>query len=261
MPFTPAHIVAIVPVAAWCRWLPFSALAIGCMMPDLPLFFPGVLYAQTHDPVGVLTVDVPLGVVAFMLFQCVLKVPLFALMPLWVQQRSVSYSRPLLQPSVGFFIGVAVAIAIGAYSHIVWDAFTHRGRWGTELLPLLNREIFFAGKTRPLYGLFQLGSSAAGLFLLAVLAWRQLWRNEPNAVIPTTLCVGRWIKILVWSILLLVPTSIAIAIYLSDDERSRRIFLAITRSGATFVVLMVLYAVIYQLAALGRMKTQYENPR
>jgi hypothetical protein len=27
---------------------------------------------------------------------------------------------------------------IGASTHVVWDAFTHHDRWGTELLPVLK---------------------------------------------------------------------------------------------------------------------------
>ena len=54
MPFTPTHVVAVVPVAALCgRALPFSALAIGCMVPDFPLFVPFVTdYGMTHSIAG-----------------------------------------------------------------------------------------------------------------------------------------------------------------------------------------------------------------
>ena len=41
MPFTPVHSLAVLPVAAARRLpLPFSALVIGSMIPDFPLFVP-----------------------------------------------------------------------------------------------------------------------------------------------------------------------------------------------------------------------------
>lgn len=54
MPFTPTHVLAILPVAAVKRFpLPFSALVIGSMIPDLPLFLPwSPGYDQTHSVAG-----------------------------------------------------------------------------------------------------------------------------------------------------------------------------------------------------------------
>ena len=50
MPFTPTHVLAILPIAALKRpALPFSALVIGSMIPDLPLFVPlSPDYGTTH---------------------------------------------------------------------------------------------------------------------------------------------------------------------------------------------------------------------
>ena len=71
--------------------------------------------------------------------------PLTELMPRWVRER--------LRPDVGlpcfarksqylwWALGIAAALVIGAVSHQVWDAFTHRGRWGTEVFPGLNAEV------------------------------------------------------------------------------------------------------------------------
>ena len=33
---------------------------------------------------------------------------------------------------------LALAIVFGSITHIVWDAFTHEGEWGMELVPWLN---------------------------------------------------------------------------------------------------------------------------
>ena len=73
----------VVPFAAVRRWrLPLSALAIGSMVPDLPLFLPGASnYQATHSAPGLITADLPLGLACFLAFQLLFKGFLFALMP------------------------------------------------------------------------------------------------------------------------------------------------------------------------------------
>ena len=123
MPFTPTHTLAILPLWPVRRYLPFVALAIGAMVPDTPLFFPVLDYAQTHSLWGVLTVCVPLGVSLFLLFEMVCRQPLLALSPTWLQQRIAGESQipsaPQLNIQVSFYLGVAGAVAIGAISHQV----------------------------------------------------------------------------------------------------------------------------------------------
>ncbi|MGD1950048.1 MAG: DUF4184 family protein [Leptolyngbyaceae cyanobacterium] len=32
-------------------------------------------------------------------------------------------------------------MVVGACTHQIWDAFTHKGRWGTHFIPMLNSHI------------------------------------------------------------------------------------------------------------------------
>ena len=246
MPFTPTHVLAIVPLARCCGWLPFSALAIGCMIPDLPLFFPGVDYAQTHNALGVVTICMPLGLTAFMLFQCLLKVPLVALLPTWVQQRMTPYSLPCLKPSFRFFLSVMVAVILGAYSHVIWDSFTHFGRRGTELIPLLSKEIFFAGQSWPVYKLAQHGSSLVGLPLLALLWIRHLHGNQPLKI-DDLFRMQPEVKIAIWVIFLSLPLLVGLAYLFADYQASSKIYLAVTKSCAAFIVLAIVYSLLFSI--------------
>lgn len=249
MPFTPTHVLAIVPCAAYCRWLPFSALAIGCMIPDLPQFFPAVTYAQTHSLFGPIVVCMPLGLMAYMLFQYVLKVPLIALLPLWMQARMTAYSRPPQTPTFAFLVGVVIALILGAYSHIVWDAFTHQGRWGTRLIPWLNQEFLIAGRSVPAYKLFQYGSTFVGLPLLLLLWERKLRRTQP-APINHVCQLKSVLKFACWGILLLVPSLLALTKLLGKSPFHQKLFYAITSSGAALVMLAVGYSLLYRVIAM-----------
>ena len=80
--------------------------------------------------------------------------------------------------------GAIVAIAIGAFTHIVWDAFTHQGQWGNQLIPALNRTVLtIAGQPIPGYKVLQYSSSLAGLpiLFLCLLLWL---RSAPTHVVP-----------------------------------------------------------------------------
>ncbi|WP_461030986.1 DUF4184 family protein, partial [Streptomyces sparsus] len=175
MPFTLSHAVAALPGirrdGGGRGPLVPSALVAGTMAPDTVYFAdsvaPGVmrLGEVTHSAVGVLTLDV---VVAGLLVVCWLLVrgTLVALLPGGVQGRVGRLAgwgrwrgRAVL-PLAGWF---AVSAALGAMTHVVWDAFTHPGRWGVRAVPVLDHVV--AGW--PLYSHLQYGSSAVALLLLA----------------------------------------------------------------------------------------------
>ncbi len=177
MPFTPAHAAAVLPLAR--PPLPLTALVAGSMVPDLPLFLRDVpdlpvlpAYSFTHSLLGIVTVDVVLGVLAVTLWLLWLRDPLVDLGPRWSRHRL---------PARGDRAAVAwrwvpVAAAVGAATHVGWDAFTHRGRWGTELVPWLTTP------HGPLNGYrwAQYVSGVVGLAVVAVVAWRRLASRRPH---------------------------------------------------------------------------------
>jgi hypothetical protein len=64
---------------------------------------------------------------------------------------------------------------IGAATHVVWDSFSHPGRWGTDRIAWLRAEHGpFMG-----YTWVQYGSGALGLVVLAVVLGRW-WRRTPR---------------------------------------------------------------------------------
>jgi len=91
MPFTPSHIAAVLPMMRRpVTRLPFvpTALVIGSMIPDVPLFtshWPD--YHQTHSVAGVLTVDALATCAAVALFHLVFRAPLAELLPRWIADR------------------------------------------------------------------------------------------------------------------------------------------------------------------------------
>lgn len=84
MPFTPSHVAAVVPLIASRRLLRFVdpwALALGAMIPDVPLFLFFLDYRDWHSPSGVLRYDLPATLAAVLLFQALLRAPITVLFP------------------------------------------------------------------------------------------------------------------------------------------------------------------------------------
>ena len=252
MPFTPAHILAIVPIVAIRRSpLPLSALVIGSMIPDLPLFVAFAPdYGDTHSVGGLFTACLPLGLAAILAFQLVMKRPLFLLLPAVIQRRCGDASASCLR-GPRTVIYAAIAVVIGAATHVFWDSFTHEGRWGTRQFPLLNETaLTVAGHDFTGSKLLQYGCTAVGLPGLAVLAALWIARRAPGPPDGTP-SLGARGKVAAAFVGVVVPASTAAAVWLRNGSPMySRTFHAVTASGLSLMVVTLVYCLGFQ--ARGR---------
>ena len=137
MPFTLAHAVVCIPLAS--TGLVVSALVVGSLSPDLAYFFPvRGLGHFSHSLTGIFLFCLPTGLIALWIFHRLLKLPTLALFPVEHRRR--------LAPVIDEFgfgpwrrFGVLVlSLAVGAFTHIVWDSFTHARGWFVENLVWLK---------------------------------------------------------------------------------------------------------------------------
>lgn len=197
MPFTLSHATAVLPGLRQDRNgrvagrgpLVASALVAGSFAPDVPYFADSVLrgvfgYGEiTHGPLGVVLVD-PLLAAVMVGGWFALRGPLTALLPERWQGRAgavLGYGagrRPSSPRTAGWFW---VSAVVGSATHVVWDAFTHPGRWGVRLLPFLDQGSL-AGV--PMYRVAQYGSSAVGLVVVAGALVRALRAAPADAPRP-----------------------------------------------------------------------------
>lgn len=196
MPFTLSHPAAVLPLlrAAGARGpLVASALVAGSMAPDVPFFADSLLsglYGQgglTHQWWAVPTVDVAIAGVLVAGWHGLVRGPLVGLLPdRWAGAAEALTARRSGATRAGGVVGAAWfagSAALGAATHVGWDAFTHEGRLGVTLLPVLDRTV--AGL--PLYTVLQYGSSALALAALAGhlgRAARAVEPARPQVVLP-----------------------------------------------------------------------------
>ncbi|MFJ8886333.1 DUF4184 family protein [Streptomyces sp. NPDC102402] len=191
MPFTLSHAAAVLPgirrSGVGRGPLVASALVAGSFAPDLTYYADTVVPRAmefgevTHAVWGVFTVDV-LITGALVALWLMLREPLVALLPGSVQGRVHTFlrgrrrepGRPVPREAAWFVLSAV----IGSGTHVVWDAFTHHDRWGTELIPVLGRSV----GGHPVFQLVQYGSSAVALVVLAWFTYTGLRHTGPAPV-------------------------------------------------------------------------------
>jgi hypothetical protein len=175
MPFTVSHVVAVLPLTSGRAGRVFvpAALVIGSMVPDLPYFVPPHRGAEwSHSALGPVTTDLALGLALFALWRLVLVHPLTDLAPPWLRTR---LPEPATLGRESWW-SVALSVVVGSTTHVLWDTFTHRDRWGTRNLGWLTLD---AG-VLPVFKWLQYGSGVVGLLVLLVWVWHRLRTTLPS---------------------------------------------------------------------------------
>lgn len=196
MPFTPSHAVVALPFLR-TPMVP-AAIAVGAMTPDLPLFLPWgpLTYQVMHTNIVIASVVAGL---LLALWYVLVRPGVRELSPDALAARMPDdwdriplrrdRSRPRMQVT-----WLALSLLFGVVSHIVWDAFTHEGRWGVRAVPALDT---YWG---PLLGYkwLQHGTSAIALAILLVagLLWfRHAARGEVRRVFPAAVRWCWWLSL------------------------------------------------------------------
>ncbi|AVH59323.1 MULTISPECIES: DUF4184 family protein [Streptomyces] len=203
MPFTLSHAAAVLPAvrgdgSGRGRLVP-AVLVAGSFAPDMTYYaasaLPGAMEfgTFTHSFTGVFTIDV-LITWALVGAWLVLREPLVALLPRGRQGRPAALlrcgaARKRLRPSTARWWYISAAL--GALTHVVWDAFTHLDRWGMRLFPVLGRDI--AGS--PLYWYLQYGGSAVAAVVIVAFVAVALRHTRPGGPVgvPVLSAADRWL--------------------------------------------------------------------
>ncbi|KPM50926.1 hypothetical protein CcI49_09075 [Frankia sp. CcI49] len=161
MPFTASHPAAVLPLRG--LGLPMSAMVVGSMVPDVPVFGRWAdLYRLTHSLLGIVTVVPALTIAVLLVWSHLVRDALVDLAPDAVRLRLA----PRARLSRRQWMLAPAAAMVGGLTHVGWDLFTHRDRWGFHQFAWLRAE--HGGL--PGYGWLQYASSVAGLAIVALAA-------------------------------------------------------------------------------------------
>jgi hypothetical protein len=248
MPFTASHPAAVLALARW--GLPGSALVIGSIAPDMPMFLqvPAVTHVA-HTPLGIPTVDLAIGAVGFVVWQALFAPALVALAPRALRARLPDRVPAGLRFHCGQLnrlAGAVAALLIGTMTHVLWDSFTHDWMWGPTHIHWL------AARHGRLYGWqwAQHVSDVAGLAIVVtwvVIWWRAAPARAGATVLPLPYRVLAWLAVL-------VPAITGFVYWLANGSA----FLAVTRGGGLGIIGATAVAVSWWIRR-GRSTTAAER--
>lgn len=186
MPCTFSHPLAVLPLhRRFPARLNFAALIIGSISPDFAYYvrqFPVAEYAHTIS--GTLIVCLPSGLLALGLFY-LLRQPLCFILP--QPHRASLMPLASVRPRLCLQnIRIAmVSVLLGAWTHTIWDSYTHAGAWPVQHMAMLRAPLIHLGSTElpTFYVLQQLSTTVAGVALtIMYFLWLQ---RQPTATLPT----------------------------------------------------------------------------
>jgi membrane-bound metal-dependent hydrolase YbcI (DUF457 family) len=161
MPFTVSHAAAVLPLHRYTE-LPLTGLMVGSMAPDFGYIFSyEASRALTHSFAGLFIFALPVGLLVWLFYVAMLeKTTITLLSDRWHTRFA---HTDAITPSL--VARAAIAILLGAVTHLLWDSFTHHGTFLTDAFPaLLGPTPGFAWL--PVYHLLHGLSSVVGLFIL-----------------------------------------------------------------------------------------------
>jgi hypothetical protein len=249
MPWTFAHPAAILPFRRLCPLrLNFAALIVGSMTPDLGYYIQAYPLATiAHTFLGSLLVCLPTGIGLLVLVYS-LRTPMWFVLP-QPHRRALMplFSIPVPTQPLSI-LGVAISLLIGAWTHLIWDSFTHESGWAVINFAVLRRPLFQIGSVAfPTYYLLQHLSTWAGIALLTTTYY--LWLQRTG---PLSWCAreDRWRYVLFGSVLL-VALSIALPLAMAGASELHGffalrvlVFRAAVYATAVFIPLFTLCAIV-----------------
>lgn len=210
------------------------------MVPDLVWFALGAdAYNVSHSLLGVVTLDVVVTVAIVAVWRFVVLAAARDVLPLAVGER--------LPDSCGVRLAqwpaVALGAACGAATHVVWDAFTHPGRWGTTHLAVLRDDL--AGL--PGYRWAQYVSGVLGLAVVAAYLVRR-WPVQPRLPVVDQR-VTPWQRGVLLAVVFGGPLIVAAVTALASRPEGVRPALvsAVSRFGVTIGVAVLLASCLWWL--------------
>ncbi len=180
MPFTFSHPAIVLPLAKVSRQkLPLTGLVIGSLSPDFEYFLHFRMYGETfHTWWGVWVFCLPISLIIYILFHRYIKTPLIGNLPTYFQYKFADILGDAWKNELkNHTLGLIMAIGIGAYSHILWDSFTHPTGFIITYFHWENLRLFGL----PMYKILQHSSSLLGAL---VIGW-SIIGYQPSRIIKT----------------------------------------------------------------------------
>ena len=185
MPFTFAHPALILPLNYLPkRWFSLTGLVIGSMTPDFEYFIRmNIQTIYSHTFWGIFYFDLPLGILIAFVFHSIVRDSLYHNLPSFLKSRFSKFSNfDFNRYFKKNWIVVLISVIIGAFSHILWDSFTHETGYFVNEFPYLSENVSLFGQQILTYKILQHGSTIIGglIIVLAIVNMKNDLSQKSN---------------------------------------------------------------------------------
>ena len=155
---------------------------VGSLAPDFGYYTGHFHLAKmAHTPLGILLLCLPSAMLLVLLLRW-LRQPLIGILP--QPHRAALGALPAAtgMPGVRETLALALAVVVGAATHVVWDSLTHSTGFAVQQWPLLQQLLFrVGGRNYHVYNTLQHASTVFGAACLLVAYLRWLKRTPVAA--------------------------------------------------------------------------------
>lgn len=169
MPFTFSHPAAVLPLSYLPRrWYSLTGLVVGSVVPDFEYFIRmSVRSEYSHTWQGLFYFDLPLGLALAFIFHLAARDALIENLPLFLKRYLTGYKKiDWLQTFRRQWFVIILSILFGAFTHLLWDSFTHYDTVITARLPALKHKVLILGEKMPICDILQHVSTVVGLLVI-----------------------------------------------------------------------------------------------
>ena len=219
MPFTFCHPAIILPLTK-SKKLSSAALIIGSTAPDFEYFLRmDMIRTHSHDFWAIFYFNIPLTILLYYIFQLIVKIPLINNSTSFFYKRFSRLKHQKLSLfSTKNIIIVIISAAIGNFSHLLWDSFTHRTGFFENYFSFLTHKVTYFNTTYFIFELMQFWSSIFGGFYIIYFIYKM----------PKKLTQLRSNFIQFWVTALLISFTV---IYLRDCQNIKQLIATSISSG------------------------------
>jgi len=205
MPFTTAHIAAIIPFKKYTpHQLSISGLVIGSIVPDFEYFIRMTLYGHYgHTIGGIFFFNMPVGLVLYLIFHAIVRQNTIIHLPRYLYDRVGSADNFAWKPYFKkYFLLIIVSIFIGVLTHFLWDGFTHDEEYYlAKYLTILLVKVNVFGHLIALHFALQLLSTVLGMIIL--LWYIHSLPTKPRNPVKTDIqIINFWLFVLILAIVI-----------------------------------------------------------
>jgi hypothetical protein len=185
MPWTFSHPAGALLFRRYCpEHLSLVALFVGSMVPDLGYYLSSsALGAFAHTFMGSLLFCLPAGLGLLAVLH-ILRKPLWFMLPQPHRDALEPWTRTLSPMRPSRFFTLLLSLALGTWTHTIWDSLTHSSGWAVANSTWLRQSVFSVGTADfPVYYLLQHLSTLCGAALLITMysSWLARQRRSPRS--------------------------------------------------------------------------------